>query len=156
MAELNAGLFEIAGEGVDRTEGDPGGRDWHTRLRALAVESGRPVAFGVVSRRGVNGTWKKYLDLLDETAGMGGRMFAQAHSRSLSALLSFKTQMPFDRLPLWKDIRKLSLEEQRQKLRDPGLRRKLVETSGERDGRKALGTEARPADYHWLFVFDTV
>ena len=30
------------------------------------------------------GTWKKYLDLLDETAAMGGRMFAQAHSRSLS------------------------------------------------------------------------
>jgi N-acyl-D-amino-acid deacylase len=156
MGELNAGLFEIAGEGVDRTEGDPGVRDWHTRLRDLAVESGRPVTFGVFSRRGVNGTWKKYLDLLDETAGMGGRMFAQAHSRSLSALLSFKTQMPFDRLPLWKDIRKLSLQEQRQKLRDPGLRRKLVETSGERDGRKALGTEARPADYDWLFVFDTV
>ena len=32
---------------------------------------------------------------------MRGRMFAQTHSRSLSALLSFKTQMPFDRLPLW-------------------------------------------------------
>ena len=64
--------------------------------------------------------------------------------------------MPFDRLPLWKDIRKLPIEEQRQKLRDPELRRKLIEASGERDGRKALGTEARPADYDWLFVFDTV
>jgi N-acyl-D-amino-acid deacylase len=156
MGELNAGLFEIAGEGVDRTAGDPGVRDWHTRLRDLAVESGRPVTFGVFSRRGVTGVWKKYLDLLDETTAMGGRMFAQAHSRSLSALLSFKTQMPFDRLPVWKDIRKLPIEEQRQKLRDPELRRKLVETSGERDGRKALGTEARPADYDWLFVFDTV
>ena len=30
--------------------------------------------------------------------------------------------------------------------------RKLVETSGERDGRKALGTEARPADYDWAFI----
>ena len=68
---------------------------------------------------------------LDETAAMGGRMFAQAHSRSLSALLSFKTQMPFDRLPVWKDIRKLPSGEQLQKLRDPELRRKLVETSGE-------------------------
>jgi N-acyl-D-amino-acid deacylase len=156
MGELNAGLFEIAGEGVDRTAGDPGVRDWHTRLRDLAVESGRPVTFGVFSRRGVSGVWKKYLDLLDETAALGGRMFAQAHSRSLSALLSFKTQMPFDRLPVWKDLRKLPIGEQRQKLRDPELRRTLVETSGERDGRKALGTEARPADYDWLFVFDTV
>jgi N-acyl-D-aspartate/D-glutamate deacylase len=156
MGELNAGLFEIAGEGVDRTAGDPGVRDWHTRLRDLAVESGRPITFGVFGRRESPGTWKRYLDLLDETAAAGGRMFAQAHSRALSALLSFKTQMPFDRLPVWKDIRKLPIDEQRQRLRDPELRRKLVETSGERDGRKALGTEARPADYDWLFVFDTV
>ena len=156
MGELNAGIFENAGEGVDRNAGDPGVRDWHTRLRDLAVESGRPVTFGVFSRRNSPGTWKKYLDLLDETAAMGGRMFAQAHSRSLSALLSFKTQMPFDRLPVWKDIRKLPLEEQKQKLRDPALRAKLIEASGARDERRALGTEARQADYEWLFVFDTV
>jgi N-acyl-D-aspartate/D-glutamate deacylase len=156
MGELNAGLFEIAGEGVDRKAGDPGVREWHTRLRDLAVESGRPVTFGVFSRRESPGTWKKYLDLLDETAACGGRMFAQAHSRSLSALLSFKTQMPFDRLPLWKDIRKLPLAEQREKLRDPGLRPRLVEASEARDERRALGTEARQADYNWLYVFDTV
>ena len=81
MGELNAGLFEIAGEGVDRNAGDPGVREWHTRLRDLAVESGRPITFGVFSRRDSPGTWKKYLDLLDETAAAGGRMFAQAHSR---------------------------------------------------------------------------
>jgi N-acyl-D-amino-acid deacylase len=156
MGELNAGIFENAGEGVDRNDGDPGVREWHTRLRDLAVESGRPVTFGVFSRRGVKGTWKKYLDLLDETAAHGGRMFAQAHSRSLSALLSFKTQMPFDRLPVWKDIRKLPIEEQKQKLRDPALRRTLIENAGAKDGRKALGTEARPADYDWLLVFDSV
>jgi N-acyl-D-aspartate/D-glutamate deacylase len=156
MGNLNAGLLEIAGEGVDRAAGDPGVREWHVRLRDLAVETGRPITFGVFSRRGVPGVWKKYLDLLDETAAMGGRMFAQAHSRSLSALLSFKTQMPFDRLPVWKEIRALPLAEQRQKLRDPELRKKLVEASGAQDSRKAVGTEARPADYDWLFVFDTV
>ena len=157
MGELNAGIMEIAGEGVDRVAGDPGVREWHVRLRDLAVESGRPITFGVFSRRDAPGVWKKYLDLLDETATMGGRMFAQAHSRSLSALLSFKTQMPFDRLPVWTELRKLPLAEQQQKLRDPEMRRKLVEASGARDPRKALGTEARPpADYEWLWVFDTV
>jgi N-acyl-D-aspartate/D-glutamate deacylase len=157
MGELNAGILEIAGEGVDRAAGNPGVRDWHVRLRDLAVETGRPVTFGVFSRRDAPGVWKKYLDLLDETAAAGGRMFAQAHSRSLSALLSFKTQMPFDRLPVWKELRALPIAEQRQKLRDPELRRTLVEMSGERDTKKALGTEARPpADYEWLWVFDTV
>src|SRR5437667_447317 len=157
MGDLNAGLFEIAGEGVDRSPGDPGLREYHTRLRDLAIETGRPITFGVFSRRGVPDVWRKYLTLLDETAAAGGRMFAQVHSRSLSALLSFKTQMPFDRLPVWKELRQLPLAEQRQKLRDPELRRKLVEASNERDSKKALGTEARPpADYEWLWVFDTV
>jgi N-acyl-D-aspartate/D-glutamate deacylase len=87
---------------------------------------------------------------------MGGRMFAQVHSRSLSALLSFKTQLPFDRLPVWKDLRALPLAEQRRRLSDPELRRRLVEASGARDSRRPVGTEARPADYDWLLVFDSV
>src|SRR5215475_13547458 len=156
MGDLNAGLFEIAGEGVDRAPGDPGLRDYHVRLRDLAVESGRPVTFGVFSRRGVPDVWRQYLALLDETAAAGGRMFAQVHSRALSALLSFKTQMPFDRLPVWKDLRTLPLHEQQQKLRDAELRRRLIEASGARDSRRAVGTEAKPADYDWLLVFDTV
>jgi N-acyl-D-aspartate/D-glutamate deacylase len=156
MGELNAGLFEVAGEGVDRKSGDPGVRDWHVRLRDLAIESGRPITFGVFGRQSAPGVWKKYIDLLDETAAMGGRMFAQAHSRSLSALLSFRTQMPFDRLPVWKDIRKLPRAEQAAKLRDPELRPKLVQASTAHDEYKALGTEARQTPYDRLYVFDSV
>jgi N-acyl-D-aspartate/D-glutamate deacylase len=156
MGELNAGIFELAGEGVDRAPGDPGLRDYHVRLRDLAVETGRPVTFGVFSRRGVPDVWRAYLALLDETAALGGRMFAQVHSRSLSALLSFRTQLPFDRLPEWKELRALPLPEQRRRLTDPAVRRRLVEASGGRDGRRPVGTEARPPDYDWLLVFDTV
>ena len=156
MGDLNSGLFEIAGEGVDRVPGDPGLRDYHERLRNLAVESGRPVTFGVFSRRAVPDVWRQYLALLDETAAAGGRMFAQVHSRSLSALLSFKTQLPFDGLPVWKELRALPLAEQQRRLRDPEQRRRLVEASGARDDHRAVGTEAKAADYDWLLVFDTV
>lgn len=156
MGDLNAGILELAGEGVDRELGDPGLDEYHARLRALAVESGRPITFGVFSRRGVTDVWRKYLALLDSTAAAGGRMFGQVHSRSLSSLLSFRTQLPFDRLPVWKELRALPLEEQMRRLRDPETRRKLVAASGERDSRKPVGTEARPADYDWLFVFDSV
>src|SRR2546422_1111209 len=155
MGDLNAGLFEIAGEGVDRTPGDPGLRDYHVRLRDLAVETGRPVTFGVFSRRDVPDVWRTYLALLDETAASGGRMFAQVHSRSLSALLSFKTQMPFDRLPIWKELRALPLAEQQRRLRDPEQRRRLVEASGARDDRRTVGTEARQAGYDWAPRVDT-
>src|SRR5262244_3917232 len=130
MGDMNAGLFELAGEGVDRTAGDPGLREYHVRLRDLAVETGRPITFGVFSRRGVPDVWRAYLALLDETAAAGGRMFAQVHSRSLSALLSFKTQLPFDHLPVWKELRARPLGEQRRHLRDPETRRRLVEAAG--------------------------
>jgi len=156
MGEMNAGIFELAGEGVDRVAGDPGLREYHVRLRDLAVETGRPITFGVFSRSGVPDVWRKYLALLDETAAAGGRMFAQVHSRSLSALLSFKTQMPFDRLPLWKELRARPLAEQQRMLRDPALRPKLIEAAGGRSDRRAVGTEARDADYDRLLVFDTV
>ena len=156
MGDLNAGIMELAGEGVDRAPDDPGLRDYHVRLRELAVESGRPITFGVFSRRGVPNVWRKYLALLDDTAAAGGRMFAQVHSRSLSALLSFRTQLPFDPLPVWKEFRALPLTEQHRRLRDPEQRRRLVEASEIRDNRRYIGTEARPAEYDWLFLFDTV
>ena len=156
MGDLNAGLFELAGEGVDRIVGDPGLRDYHVRLRDLAVDTGRPVTFGVFSRREVPDVWRTYLALLDETAAGGGRMFGQVHSRSLSALLSFRTQLPFDDLPVWRDVRALPLAEQRRKLRDRDLRRRLIEATNEPSDRRAIGTEAQPADYDWILVFDTV
>jgi N-acyl-D-amino-acid deacylase len=153
MGEMNAGLFELAGE---RFSGDPEGlRAYHVRLRDLAVESGRPVTWGLFSRRDDPEVWRTYLDLLEETAAAGGRMFAQVHSRALAVVLSFKTTLPFDRLPVWKDLRALPLDEQTRRLRDPDLRRRLVEAARQRDERRAIGAEPRPAAYEWIFVFDT-
>ena len=156
MGEMNAGIFELAGEAAGRDLADPGFRDYHVRLRDLAVETGRPVTWGIFSRLEAPEVWRHYLKLLDETAAAGGRMFAQVHSRGLNVLLSFKTQLPFDNLPAWKPFRALPLAEQRERLRDPATRRRLVEGAHEQPDRKALGTEARPFPYEWIFVYDTV
>jgi N-acyl-D-aspartate/D-glutamate deacylase len=156
MGDMNAGIFELAGEGVDRDAGNPGIADYHRRLRELAVETGRPVTFGLFSRRDAPEAYKAYVKLLEDTAAQGGRMTAQVHSRALSAVLSFKTQLPFDRLPVWRELRALPLDEQKRRLRDPELRRKLVEAAREREERKAIGTEARPAVYEWIHVMETV
>jgi len=157
MGDMNAGVFELAGEEAGRTAGDPQGlRDYHVRLRDLAVETGRPVTWGLFSRREAPEVWRVYLDLLEETAVAGGRMFAQVHSRALSVVLSFKTNLPFDRLPAWKELRAQPLEQQRQHLTDPEVRRRLVGAARERGERRAIGAEPRPAAYEWIFVFDTV
>jgi N-acyl-D-aspartate/D-glutamate deacylase len=157
MGDMNAGIFELAGEAVGRELGDPAAfRAYHERLRDLAVETGRPVTFGNFSRLEAREVWRHYMNLLDETAAAGGRMFAQVHSRGLDVLLSFKTQMPFDDLPAWKPFRALPLAEQRARLRDPETRRRLIEGTREAPDRRALGTEARPFPYEWIFVYDTV
>jgi N-acyl-D-aspartate/D-glutamate deacylase len=159
MGDLNAGIFELAGESFDRSDKvDPQKRrDYHVRLRDLAVETGRPITFGLFSRKDAPGVYKDYVNLLDETAAAGGRMFAQVHSRALSAVLSFRTQLPFDKLPVWKEIRKLPLAEQKTKFRDPELRAQLVTAARARyEGGEARGTEARPAVFDWLFVMETV
>jgi N-acyl-D-aspartate/D-glutamate deacylase len=158
MGEMNAGIMELAGEGVDREADNPGLPDYHRRLRDLAVETGRPITFGVFTRRTAPDAWRKYMALLDETAAAGGRMFAQVHSRALSAVLSFRTQTPFDRLPVWKEVRTLPIDAQIRALRDSDTRRKLLEAAGESPSsdRKPVGTEARRADYDWIHLFDSV
>jgi N-acyl-D-amino-acid deacylase len=125
------------------------------RLRDLAVDTGVPVTWGLFSRREAPGVWKTYVDLLEETAARGGRMFAQVHSRALTVVLSFKTNLPFDRLPVWSELRARPLDDQRRQLRDPAVRRRLVEAARERDERRALGGEPRPAVYEWIFLMDT-
>jgi N-acyl-D-aspartate/D-glutamate deacylase len=150
MGETGKGIFEIAGEAPGR---DPARiRDYHERLKNLAVESGVTQTWGMFSVRIAPDFWRPYFDLLDETAAAGGRMYAQVHSRALNVLLSFKTSTPFDNWDVWKDVRSLSLEEQKAKLRDPALRARLVEVANrEYQGPRVVGAEARPPSWEWVY-----
>lgn len=155
MGEMNAGIFEIAPE--RHYEDREAERDYHIRLRDLAVETGRPISWGIFSRRAHPSGLQPQLDLLEETAQRGGRMFGQAHTRPINIVLSFQTQLPFDHFPVWRELRARPLDEQRTALRDPDTRRRLVQAAHDGDsGRRALGGEARPPDYDWIFAFDSV
>jgi hypothetical protein len=67
--------------------------------------------------------------MVDDTNAAGGRMLVQGHSRSISTLLSFETRTPFDKAPVWCDIRKLPLDQQETALRNPELRARLIEAA---------------------------
>src|SRR5262249_47521913 len=99
MGELGAGIFAIANEATGRDPGEI--REYRAGLRALAIDTGVPVTWGMFSARRLPDNWRPFFALLDETARAGGRMFAQVHSRAISVLLSFKTRLPFDALPEW-------------------------------------------------------
>jgi len=155
MSELDAGIFEIASEEAGR---DPESqREYHVRLRDLAVESGRPVTWGMFSARRAPDIWPPYFELLNETAALGGTMFAQVHSRALNVMMSFETRLPFDKFPVWKEFRELSLAEQKAGLQDPAMRARLIESaSASHQEGKAVGAEMRRPDYNWLLVMDTI
>jgi N-acyl-D-amino-acid deacylase len=148
---MGAGMVEVAGEPRGDAEK---ARRYYEDLSRLAIESGRPFTFGLFNRRAVPGHWRTTFDIIEHTCRQGGRMFAQVHSRALNVLLSFETQLPFDKWDTWRDMRKLPLSEQKQWLLDADKRRRLVEIASKTyEGPVVRGAEARPPEWNWLYPF---
>jgi len=154
MGEEGAGVFEIAGEDTGM---DPERiKDYMNRLKALAIDTGVPVTYGMFSSRRAPDYWRQFFKLADESSQAGGKMFIQVHSRSLNLVMSFETVTPFDRMPVWREIRKLPLAEQEAALRNPETRRAMVQATKENDprNREAVGAEPRGCNFKYLFVMD--
>jgi hypothetical protein len=96
-----------------------------------------------------SGRWRTTFDIIERTCRQGGRMFAQVHSRALNVLLSFETQLPFDKWEMWRDMRKLPLAEQKKWAE----RRQAEATGRDRvkpyEGPAVNGAEARPPQWDW-------
>ncbi len=154
LGEVGGGMFEIAQESASRSK-DPAVRaDFFQRMTDLAVRTGVPFTFGVLSTSRDGSDWQGQLGMIDAAAAAGGRMYGQAHCREFSVLLSWKTRLPFDVLPEWKEVRSLPLEEQAKALRDPSLRAKLVDAAHRGDYGRAIGAETRKPDYRWIRILD--
>jgi N-acyl-D-aspartate/D-glutamate deacylase len=142
MGELGVGVFQLVEDPPDESERTA--RD--ARLIELAVESGIPVAIGAT------GSNTRSLELIDATAAAGGRMFGLTHCRGIGTMSSFKTQLPFDSLPEWKEVRALPADELRHALRDPEVRSRLVWAAHNGPYGRAIGGEARKPDFERMQV----
>ena len=161
MGELGAGIFQV---GPD-ISGGPAQRAFLARLKRVALESGRPVMFGTISsRQGRDpNPWTYQLEYLDECAAAGARVWGQTTTRSINAIFSLKSYLPFDALPAWRELRRLPLAEQKQRLADPATRRALVAEEARmkpRDnvfqGGGAATTDPRRPDYDNLYAMKDV
>ena len=161
MAELNAGIFQV---GPD-TSGGEAQRRFLARLKQVAVESGRPVMFGTISsRQGEKpNPWTYQLEYLDDCAAAGARMWGQTTTRSINAIFSLKSYLPFDVLPAWRALRHLPLDEQKHRLADPATRRRLVAEEADMkprgnvfQGGGAATTDPRKPDYDNLYAMQGV
>jgi N-acyl-D-aspartate/D-glutamate deacylase len=124
------------------------------RMRDLATSTGVPMMFGVIATSRDGDEWRDQLGLIDSTAQAGGRMWAQAHAREFSVVLSWKTRLPFDNLPEWREVRSLPLEEQARVLRDPEMRARLVQAARDGDYGRAIGAETRKPNYDWIRILE--
>jgi N-acyl-D-aspartate/D-glutamate deacylase len=156
MGALNCGIFQI---GPDISGGEAQ-RACLARLRKIALDSGRPVMFGMLAtRQGVDpNPWDYQTRFMDETVAAGGRMYGQATTRSINAVFSLRSYLPFDVLPTWRGIRALPLAEQKRRLADPEVRARLIAAEAAmkpRDrvlqGGGAATTDPRKPDYDNLF-----
>jgi N-acyl-D-amino-acid deacylase len=161
MAELDAGIFQV---GPDIGSG-PRHRAFLERLRQVALTYKRPIMFGVLAtRQGEDPTpWSYQTKYIDDTVAAGGRMYGQGTTRSINAIFSLKSYLPFDVLPAWRPIRALPMDEQKRRLRDPEVRRALVAAEAAmkpRDmtfqGGGAATTDPRKPDYANLFAMKGV
>ena len=161
MAELNTGIFQI---GPDVSSGEAQ-RVFLDRLQKVALDTGRPVMFGTIStRQGADpNPWRYQLDYIDDTVAKGGRMFGQTTTKSINAVFSFKSYLPFDNLAAWKDVRALPHEDQKRRLADPEVRRQLVAAEAnmrprtdEFQGGGAATTNPMKPDYENIFAMQGV
>jgi N-acyl-D-amino-acid deacylase len=152
MGAEGDGVFEITNEPAAQSPDDDLRNEYLGRLQALALEAGVPITFGVGATRP---NWPRSLEFIDSTVAAGGRMFGLSHSRGVSGLLSFKTQLPFDRLAEWKEVRSKPLDQQRQLLADPIVRERLIKAAHHGDYGPAVGAEARQPQYDMIQVWSS-
>ena len=144
MGERGAGIFQLV---EDPAEPDRAEARRDERI-ALSAESG--VAFAV----GATSNSARVLPMLDLCAERDGRMVGLAHCRGIGTMSSFRSQLPFDRLPVWRELRALPLEEQRSRLADDELVAALVRSAHTSVYPDAVGGEARPPDFARMRVLD--
>ena len=161
MTELGTGIFQV-GQVLLSHKANVA---FLERLKQLALDSKRTVMFGLVgSTQGDDPvSWQTQVKAIKDVNDAGGRMFGQGGTRSINAIFSLKSYLPFDVLPEWQAVRSLPLEDQKQLLRDPARRRQLVAAEGRMkpkdnklQGGGAATTDPRKPDYRNLYVLQGV
>jgi N-acyl-D-amino-acid deacylase len=144
MGDLGVGVFQFV-EDAPEDEADKTARE--DRLIQLAVDTGVSVAIGATQGG-------RALELIDRANAVGARIFGLTHSRGIANLSSFRSRLPFDALPEWREVRSLPLDEQRRALRDPEVRKRLIHSAHHSEFGRAIGAEARRPDFDLMRVLE--
>lgn len=156
MRDLGSGIMQIARENV--IEDPEERRKEYEQVRTLALDVGVPVTFGNTWYRSSHpDLWRSQVRLVDEIVAAGGSAMMQGTAAWNLSLRSFETATPYDYTPVWKEFRQLPLADQEKGLRDPDMRKKLVDAVHAHQHRPdpALpNLYQRPVDWDWIFPYE--
>jgi len=97
---------------------------WMTRL---ARETGRPVWFLLTDRYEDPQRWRRLMQAVHGARAKGLSLTAQIAGRPIGVMMGIGTALnPFTVRPSYKEIESLPIEEQRRRLRDPEMRRRIL------------------------------
>jgi N-acyl-D-aspartate/D-glutamate deacylase len=118
----------ITGTGAFGMNSDFDDEEYELRwMRKLTKETGRPVWFLLTDRYGDPQRWRRLMKAVHEARAQGLSLTAQMAGRPIGVMMGIGTALnPFTVRPSYKALESLPLEEQRRRLRDPEMRRKIL------------------------------
>jgi N-acyl-D-amino-acid deacylase len=121
LGEVAAGAFGMNSD-FDDEEAELA---WMTKL---AKSTGRPVWFLLTDRYDDPERWRRLLGAVHAARAQGANLTAQIAGRPIGVMLGIGTALnPFTVRPSYREIMGLPISEQLKRLRDPALRRKILD-----------------------------
>ena len=121
LGELGRGVFELASDLMPEAPE----LAWMERL---AAETRRPVSFALLQNDLDPEQWRRLLDATDAAATRGARLAPQIAVRPTSVLFGLEsTAHPFSSYAAYRELAHLPLAERVRALRDPAVRRRILE-----------------------------
>ncbi|MDE0883922.1 MAG: amidohydrolase family protein [Myxococcota bacterium] len=121
LGEGGRGVFEMVADFAD-LEGE------FALLREMVKVSGLPMSITVAQSDAAPGQWRRLLDLIAEAVAEGLPMRAQVPPRAIGIMLGLQASLnPFGGHPTFRqEVADLPHAEQLEKLRDPGVRARIL------------------------------
>ena len=126
LKELGTGVFEVVPRGMDgeATAEAHAEIDW---MGEVAAATGRPLVFSVVQTHTETDRWRLLLDRAGELQKRGVPIHPQVGNRPTGILFGLQSvQTPFSTRPSYKALEQLPLDERVAKMRDPGVRARIL------------------------------
>lgn len=110
-------------------------------FRLMADRSGRPISVSIAQGKNRPDDWKTLLDAFAASTAAGVTMRGQVGARAVGILLGLQATLnPFMTSPTYAEIAELPLGERVARMRDPEVKRRIIETSTSDRSGSVTGT----------------